>query len=98
MESESDYMLDEKTKELEISKNLKKKVDMICRFTNTTPTYKNGNIISIKNTNIAYVKPHIITIKNTKFLIFEECDYIFINNYSKKIKFKDLEDYIKKMI
>ena len=95
MESESDYMLDKKTKELEISKSLKKKVDMICRFTNTTPTYENGNIISIKNTNIAYVKPHIIKINNIDYLMFDECDDIFVNGYDEKIKFKGFETYIK---
>ena len=36
-------MLDKKTKELEISKGLKKKVDMIYRFTNTTTS--NGRMI-----------------------------------------------------
>ena len=83
------------TKELEISKDLKKKVEMICRFTNTTPTFENGKIKNIKNTNIAFVRPHIITIKKIKYLMFDESTYIFVNGYKEKIKFKDLEDYIK---
>ena len=89
------YMLTIETKELEISENLKKKVDMICKFACVKPKYKTGNIKSIKNTNIAYVRPHIITIKNNDYLIFEECDDIYVNGYDKKIKFKDLENYIK---
>ena len=48
-----------------------------------------------KNTNIAYVKPHILKVKETDYLIFEECDDIFINNFKDKIKLKDLESYIK---
>lgn len=63
------------TKELVISEELKRKVEMICRF--------------------AYVKPHILKVKENDFLIFEECDDIYINGYQEKIKFKDLEEYLK---
>ena len=52
-ESESDYMLTIETKELNITEELKKKVDMICKFDYVKPTITNGNI---KGTNIAYVK------------------------------------------
>ena len=38
-----------------MSDELKKKVDMICKFAYTKSTYKNGNIRNIKETNIAYV-------------------------------------------
>lgn len=51
-------MLTIETKELEISVELKRKVDMICKFACVKPTITNGNIKSIKGTNIAYVKPH----------------------------------------
>ena len=47
------------TKELVISEELKRKVEMICRFAYVDYEFINGNIKSIKNTNIAYVKPHI---------------------------------------
>ena len=83
------------TKELVISEELNRKVEMICRFAYVDYTITNGNVKSIKNTNIAMVKPHIVKIKNTKFLIFDNCDDIFINGYKKKIKFKDFEEYIK---
>lgn len=88
-------MLPIETKELEISEKLKRKVEMVCRFTNTKPIYQKGSIKSIKKTNIAYVRPHVITIKNNKYLMFEETDYVFVNGYEKKIMFKDLEKYIK---
>ena len=83
------------TKQLNISDELKRKVKLICRFANVDYTLTNGNIKSIKNTNIAYVRPHILRVKETDYLIFEECDDIFINGYKEKIKFKDLEEYIK---
>ena len=83
------------TKELVISKELKRKVEMVCRFAYVDYIIINGSIKSIKNTNIAYVKPHIVRIENIDFLIFDNCDDIFINGYKKKIKFKDFEEYIK---
>lgn len=83
------------TKELVISNELKRKVEMVCRFANTKYTITNGNVKSIKNINIAMVKPHIVRIKDIDFLMFDECDDIFINGYKQKIKFKDFEDYLK---
>ena len=68
-------MFEIETKELKISDELNRKIDMICRF--------------------AYVKPHILKVKNNDYLIFEEYDEVFINGYKDKIKFKDLEEYIK---
>ena len=88
-------MLTIETKELKISDELKRKVEMMCRFAYVEYEFINGNIKSIKNTNIAMVKPHIVKIKGIDYLIFDECDDIFINGYKEKIKFKDFEEYIK---
>ena len=90
-------MLKTEIKELEIDKELLKKINMICKFANVKPTIINGSIISIKGTNIAYVKPHILSINNTNYLIFNDYDYIFINDYNKKIKYKNLLEYLKKI-
>ena len=60
------------TKELKISEELKRKVEMVCRFANVKYTIINGNIKSIKNTNIAMIKPHIVKIKSIDYLIFDE--------------------------
>lgn len=49
-------------KELEIDKEVLKRIEMICRFACVKPTIKNGSIINVKGSNIAYVSPHIITI------------------------------------
>ena len=83
------------TKELKISEELKRKVEMVCRFANVKYTIINGNIKSIKNTNIAMAKPHIVKIKGIDYLVFDDCNDIFINGYKEKIKFKDFEEYIK---
>ena len=87
-------MLNIETKELKISNNLKRKIKLIGKFTNTTPIINNGYVKNITGANVAYVMPHIIVIKNNKYLMFDECDDVYVNNFKSKISFKDLEDYI----
>lgn len=88
-------MLQVETKEIKISEELKRKIEMTGRFTNTKPIIHNGCILNIRGTNIAYVKPHIVIIKNLIFMVLDECDDVFVNNLYTKIKLKDLENYIK---
>lgn len=61
------------TKELVISEELRKKVNMICRFACVKYEQINGRVISLKNTNIAYVKPHILKVNGNDYLLFDEC-------------------------
>ena len=68
------------TKELVISEELKRKVEMICRFANIKYTIINGNIKSIKNTNIAMVKPHIVKIKGIDFEQFAAVDRYWLEH------------------
>lgn len=82
-------------KELEIEKDVLKRIEMICRFCNVKPIIKCGSIINIKGCNLAYTSPHIITIKENNYLIFNGSDKVFINNYSKYIKLKEIEVHIK---
>lgn len=82
-------------KELKISNELSKKIDMICRFAGVSLTLTSGCVKNIKETNIAYVKPHILSVNGNDYLLFEECEDVFINGYSKSIKLKDLERYLK---
>lgn len=86
------------TKEkLEIDNELKKKIEFICSFCNTTPTIINGNIRKINKTNLNYIEPHRIIIKGITFLAFNYSNEIFIENLSKNIKLSDLETYIKRL-
>ena len=48
------------TKELEFDEELKKRIEFICDFCNTTPTIINGNIRNIDKTNLSYIEPHRI--------------------------------------
>ena len=68
-------MLTMETKELEISKDLLRKVEMICKFACVKPTITNENVKNIKETNIAYVKPHIIKINNIDNLMNDDRNF-----------------------
>ena len=82
---------------LELDEELKKKIEFICNFCNTTPTIINGNIRKIDKTNITYIEPHRIIIKKTTFLAFNYSNTLYIDNLSNKIELKDLENFIKQL-
>ena len=44
--------------ELPIEESLKRKLELICEFSKTTPTIINGNIRKIDRTNLSYIEPH----------------------------------------
>ena len=89
-------MLEIEIKELVISNELKKKIEMICKFCNMKPTFINGSIRNIKGINIAYLEPHQVIIDNNIYLLFEEYDYIFIGNLNKKMKLSKFKEFLKK--
>ena len=83
------------TKELEFDEELKKRIEFICDFCNTTPTIINGNIRNIDKTNLSYIEPHRIIIKGITFLAFNYSKTLFVGNLSNKLELKDLESFIK---
>ena len=88
-------MINITTKELEIESNLKKKIEFICDFCNTTPTFINGSIRKIDKSNLAYVEPHKVIINNIMFLVFNYSNDVYIKNFGNKIKINELENYLK---
>ena len=82
-------------KEIDMEESLRKRLEIICDFCNTTPTIINGSIRNIDKTNLNYIEPHRIIINNVMFLAFNYSNEIYINNLSKKIKISELENYIK---
>ena len=78
--------------EIPIDESLKKKLEFICDFCNTTPTFINGSIKS----NLAYVEPHKVIINNIMFLVFNYSNDVYIKNFGNKIKINELEDYLKR--
>ena len=85
------------TKELEFDKELKKKIEFVCDFCNTTPTFINGNIRNIDRTNLSYIELHRIIIKGITFLAFNYSKTLYICNLSNKLEIKDLESFIKQL-
>ena len=81
--------------EIEIEETLKRRLEIICDFCNTTPEIINGSIRKVDKTNLSYIEPHRIIIKNNTFLVFNYSNEVYINNLSKKIKLTELENYIK---
>lgn len=82
---------------LKFNNELKKKIEFICSFCNTTSIIINGNIRKINKTNLNYIEPHRIIIKGITFLAFNYSNEIFIENLSKNIKLSGLEIYIKQI-
>jgi len=84
-------------KEIDMEESLKKRLEIICNFCNTTPTIINGSIRKIDKTNLNYIEPHRIIINNVMFLAFNYSNEIFIENLSNRIKLSDLETFIKQL-
>lgn len=66
-----------------IDESLKKKLEFICDFCNTTPTFINGSIRKIDKSNLAYVEPHKVIINNIMFLVFNYSNDVYIKNFGK---------------
>ena len=83
--------------ELPFEKSLKQRLDFICKFCKTKPTFINGNIIKIDKTNLAYIELHRIIIKGITFLAFNYSTDIYIRKLTNKIKISELENYLNTM-
>ena len=85
------------TKELEFDEELKKRIEFICDFCNTTPTFINGSIRKVEKTNINYIEPNKIIIKGTTFLAFNHGRDVYVENLQKHIYISDLQEFIKNL-
>jgi hypothetical protein len=88
-------MLETEEKEIIINEELKRKIEIICRFANAKPIFFNGSTVNIKGTNIAYLKPHSVVINEINYLLIDNSNDIFIENLNNKISINELEKYIK---
>ena len=84
-------------KEIDVEESLRKRLEIICDFCNTTPTIINGSIRKIDKTNLTYIEPHRIIIKDNLYLAFNYSNEIYVHNLGKKIKLTELENYIKQV-
>ena len=81
--------------EITFDESLKQRLEFICEFSHTTPTFINGYIHKVATTNLSYIEPHKIIIKGITFLAFNYSNEIYIKNLSQKIKISELEEYLK---
>ena len=84
-------------KKLDFDDELKKKIEFVCDFCNTTPTFINGNIRNIDRTNLSYIEPHRIMIKGITFLAFNYSKTIYVGNLSNKLEINELESFTKEL-
>ncbi len=81
-------------REIPFEDSLRKRLEFICQFSKTKPTFINGSIRKIDKTNLSYIEPHRIIIKGITFLVFNYSTDIDIENLTRKIKISELENYL----
>ena len=81
--------------EITFDESLKQRLEFICEFSHTTPTFINGYIHKVAKTNLSYIEPHKIIIKDITFLVFNYSNDVYIKNFGNKIKISELEDFLK---
>ena len=88
-------MLNIVKEKLEISPDLKKRINWAIKYTSAGVSLENGSLIKLEPTNIDYVDPHKIRINNYIFLFFDWVDDFYINDLREKHKLSELETYFK---
>ena len=87
-------MLSITRKEINISKELKSKIEWTCKLKQVTPEIINGSLRIVEHTNLAYVEPHRVIIKDKMFLFFNEQNYFYIDSLENKYPLSKLNLYI----
>lgn len=80
---------------LDIEESLENRIKNMLKFLNIKSKIERGNIISIKNTNLAYVEPHKLVVGEITYLLFNDCENVYINDLNNFVLLKDLENHIR---
>ena len=80
---------------LDLSPDLKKKINWASKYTSTSITLEKGTLIKLEPTNIAYVDPHKVIINDFTFLFFNGVESFFVNTLKEEHSLSELEDYFK---
>lgn len=81
-------------KKINISKELKSKIEWTCKLKQVTPEIINGSLRIVEHTNLAYVEPHRVIIKGKLYLFFNEQNYFYIDSLENKYPLLKLNLYI----
>lgn len=76
---------------LDLSPDLKKKIDWAKNYPSTPITIEKGQIIKLLPTNIAYIEPHKVLINNYTFLFFNGINVFYINTLHVEHNLTELE-------
>lgn len=80
---------------LDIEESLESRIKTTLKFLNIKSKIERGSIISIKNTNLAYIEPHKLVVGDITYLLFNDCENVYINDLNDFILLKDLEKHIR---
>ena len=87
-------MLNIINQKLNLSPELRKKINWAKNYSNIDITVEKGSLIRLEPTNIAYVEPHSVMIKEKLYLFFNQHEYFYIGNLANKIPLSRLRDFI----
>ena len=90
-----DDMLNIIKEKLDLSPDLKKKINWAKNYTSTSITLEKGHLIRLEPSNLAYVDPHKVIINNYTFLFFNGVDTFYVNTLNEKHNLSELEKYFK---
>ena len=76
-------MLNVVKEKLELSPDLRKKINWASKYTSTSISLEKITLIKLEPTNIDYVDPHKIIIKDIKFLFFNGIDCLLLISFLK---------------
>ena len=80
---------------LDLSPELKKKINWAKKYTSTSITLEKGHLIILEPSNLAYVDPHKVKINNYTFLFFNGVDTFYVNTLNDKHNLSELEKFFK---
>ena len=80
---------------LDLSPDLRKKINWASKYTSTPIKLEKGHLIRLEPSNLAYVDPHKVIINNYTFLFFNGINDFYINNLKEKHNLSELERYFK---
>ena len=81
-------------KKINMSDELKTKINWSCKFSNQSYEIIEGCLRIVEHTNIAYVEPHKFIVDNNLYLFFNEQKHFYLGNLKKKIPLSELSEYI----
>lgn len=81
-------------KEINISEELKSKIEWTCKLKQVKPEITNGCLRIVEHTNLAYVEPHRVIIKDKLYLFFNEQNYFYIGSLENKYPLSKFNEYI----